>query len=148
LGQIQDSQPVPGSIGGGEPEGYLWGDDSAKTTFSSVADFDAWPEVRFVWRDNSRNLGSHPLVLCRMDLCRQYIVLEENNTICLLDWGCAGMYLRYFEIATLSWLNTYDRPYEQPLLQAANVLLGLTTDEEDSVALWQIVRVANLRYNL
>ena len=148
LGQIQDSHPVPGPIGGGEPEGYLWGDDGARTTFSSVADFEAWLNIRLALRDKSINLGSHPLVLCHMDLCRRNMILEENNTICLLDWGCAGMYPRYFEIATLSWLNPYDEPYEKPLLQAANALLGLTTDEKDSMALLQIVRAANLRYNL
>ncbi len=33
LGQIQDSHAVPGPIGGGEPQGYLFSDDGAKRIF-------------------------------------------------------------------------------------------------------------------
>jgi hypothetical protein len=41
LGQIQDSHAVSGPIGGGEPQGYLFGDDGAKRSFSSTSDFQA-----------------------------------------------------------------------------------------------------------
>ncbi|PMD63973.1 uncharacterized protein K444DRAFT_650930 [Hyaloscypha bicolor E] len=148
LGQISDSQPVPGPIGGGEPEGYFFGDDGAGRSFASVADFEAWLNIRLALRNKSIDLSSQPLVLCHMDLCRRNMILEENDSICLLDWGCAGMYPRYFEIATLSWLNPYDAPYEKPLLQATTALLGLTAKEKDSIALLEIARAANLRYTL
>lgn len=36
LDQIQGYQRPPGPVGGGEPQGYLWGDDGAKTVFNSV----------------------------------------------------------------------------------------------------------------
>ena len=148
LGQIQDSQPVPGPIGGGEPEGYFFGDDGARRSFGSVADFEAWLNIRLALRNKSIDLSSQPLVLCHMDLCRRNMILEENDSICLLDWGCAGMYPRYFEIATLSWLNPYDESYEKPLLQATTALLGLTAKEKDSIALLEIARAANLIYTL
>jgi thiamine kinase-like enzyme len=143
-----NSQPVPGPIGGGEPEGYFFGDDGARRSFASVADFEAWLNTRLALRNKSIDLSSQPLVLCHMDLCRRNMILEENDSICLLDWGCAGMYPRYFEIATLSWLNPYDEPYEKPLLQATTALLGLTAKEKDSIALLEIARAANLRYSL
>ena len=53
LGQIQDSHSVPGPIGGGEPGGYLFGDDGAKRTFVSIADFEAWLNIRLALRDKS-----------------------------------------------------------------------------------------------
>ncbi|KAE9376650.1 hypothetical protein N431DRAFT_501459 [Stipitochalara longipes BDJ] len=124
LGQIQDSHAVPGPIGGGEPQGYLYGDDGAKRAFSSTADFQAWLNIRLALRDKSINIGSLPLVLCHTDLCRRNMILEENDRICLLDWGYAGMYPRYFEIASLSY-----------------------AEEKESMALLQIVRAANLRYS-
>jgi serine/threonine protein kinase len=147
LGQIQDSQ-VPGPIGQGQPQGYLWGDDGARTTFSSVADMDAWLNKRLSLRNMSIDLASHPLVLCHMDLCRRNMILEKNNMICLLDWGFAGLYPRFFETASLSCLNPYDEPYQKPLLQATVTLLGLTVEEKRLMGLLQIARAASLRYRL
>jgi aminoglycoside phosphotransferase len=147
LGQIQDSQ-IPGPVGGGQPEGYLWGDDGARAAFAGVADMEAWLNKRLSLRNKSINLSSYPLVLCHMDLCRRNMVLEENNTICLLDWGFAGLYPRFFEIASLSCLNPYDEPYEKPLLEAIATLLGLTGEEKHYIDLLQIARAANLRYTL
>jgi hypothetical protein len=147
LGQIQGGQ-VPGPVGMGQPEGYLWGDDGARTTFTCVADMEAWLNRRLSLRNKSIDLGSHPLILCHMDLCRRNMILEKNNLICLLDWGFAGLYPRFFEIASLSCLNPYDEPYEKPLLQATITMLGLTAEEKDSVELLQIARAASLRYTL
>ena len=147
LGQIQDSL-VPGPLGGGQPEGYLWGDDGAKTTFNCVADMESWLNKRLALRSKSIHLGSQPLVLCHMDLCRRNMILEDNNRISLLDWGFAGLYPRFFEIASLSCLNPYDEPYEKPLLQATAILLGLTEEEKRSIGLLQIARAASLRYTL
>ena len=148
LSQIQNSHAVPGPIGGGEPQGYLFGDDGARRTFASEPDFEAWLNVRLALKDKSINISSHPLVLCHTDLCRRNMILEENDSIGLLDWGCAGMYPRYFEIASLSWLNPYDEPYEKPLIQAALAGLNLSAQEQESMDLLQIVRAANLRYSL
>ena len=147
LGQIQDGQ-VPGPIGEGQPEGYLWGDNGARTTFTCVAEMEAWFNKRLALRNKSIDLCSHPLVLCHMDLCRRNMILEENNTICLLDWGFAELYPRFFEITSLSCINPYDEPYEKPLLQATDTLLGLTVEEKRLVDLLQIARAASLRYTL
>lgn len=147
LGQIQGGL-VPGPIGGGQPEGYLWGDDGARTTFTSVADLEAWLNKRLAVRDKSIDLDSHPLVLCHMDLCRRNMILEKDNTICLVDWGFSGLYPRFFEVTSLSFFNFYDEPYEKPLIQATSDLLGLTAEEKDSIALLKIARAAALRYAL
>jgi hypothetical protein len=147
LGQIQDNQ-TPGPVGGGQPQGYLWGDDGARTTFSSVADLEAWLNKRLALQDKSIDLSSHPLVLCHMDLCRRNMILKEDNTISFLDWGFAGMYPRFFEIASISYMNPYDKPYEKPLLQATTALLNLTKEEKSFMDLLRIARAASLRYRL
>jgi thiamine kinase-like enzyme len=130
------------------PEGYLWGEYGANTTFTCVADLEAWLNKRLAVRDMSIDLDSHPLVLCHMDLCRRNMILGKNNTIYLLDWAFSGLYPRFFEITTLSCLNPYDDPYERPLLKAAADLLGLTANQKDSMTLLQRARAVALRYTL
>ncbi|CAD6441666.1 07a799ae-f224-4778-a3ff-73c49bdd67dc [Sclerotinia trifoliorum] len=147
LGKIQGVH-VPGPIGGGMPEGYLWGDDGARTTFTCVADMEAWLTKCLVIRDKSIDLSSHPLVLCHMDLCRRNMILKEDNTISLLDWGCSGFYLRYFEFATLSFMMPYDENYETPLIQAIATLLNWIEDEKALISLLELARAIALRYSL
>ena len=36
------------------------------------------------------------------------MILDDDNMISLLDSGFGGMYPRFFEIAILPYLNTYD----------------------------------------
>jgi aminoglycoside phosphotransferase (APT) family kinase protein len=148
LGQIHNTELVPGPIGGGEPEGYFWGDDGARTTFTCREDLEAWLNKRLALRDKSVDLGPSPLVLCHMDLRRRNMILEEDSIICLVDWGFAGMYPRFFEVANLSWINPYDEHYEKPLLQRTGSLLNLTAEEKGAMGLLQIARAANMRYTL
>jgi len=149
LGQIQvPDYQVPGPIGDDQPQGYLWGDDGAKTTFNSIADMEVWLNKRLAIQDKSIDLTSHPLVLCHMDLCRRNMILEEDGTICLVDWGFAGLYPRFFEIASLSYLNPYDEPYEKPLIQATEELIGITEEEKRLIGLLRVARAYNLRYSL
>ncbi|KAJ8068360.1 hypothetical protein OCU04_003922 [Sclerotinia nivalis] len=147
LGTIQGGQ-LPGPIGGGMPEGYLWGDDGARTTFTCVADMEAWLNKRLAIQDKSIDLSSHPLVLCHMDLCRRNMILKEDNTISLLDWGCSGFYPRYFEFATLSFMMPYDENYETPLIQATATLLDWTEDEKGLISILKLARAVALRYSL
>ncbi|KAI9748153.1 MAG: hypothetical protein M4579_007298 [Chaenotheca gracillima] len=148
LGQILGGG-VPGPVGGGAPQGYLWGDFGAEAIFGSVTDMNAWLNKRLALRDMSIDLTPYPLVLCHMDLCRRNMILdEEENSIWLLDWGHAGFYPRFFELCTLPCLNPYDPPYEKPLIPATEDLLKVTEEEKRLMALMQIARAAQLRYSL
>ncbi|OBT51496.1 hypothetical protein VE04_08273 [Pseudogymnoascus sp. 24MN13] len=147
LGKIQGGQ-VPGPIGGGYPEGYLWGEHGANVNFSSVSDLNAWLNKRLVLQDMSIDLGGYPLVLCHLDLCRRNMILRDDNTISLVDWGCAGLYPRFYEVTTLSCLSPYDEPYEDPLIEATTALLGLTEEEKLLMRQLQVARSASLRYRL
>lgn len=102
LGTTREGQ-VPGPLDGGKPRGYLWGDDGASTTFTCIEDMEAWLNKRLSLQDKSIDLSFSSLVLCHMDLCRRNMILRENNTICLLDWGYSGLYPRFFELATFDF---------------------------------------------
>ncbi len=148
LGTIPGDQ-VPGPIRGSKPQGYLWGDDGAKTTFHSIADMKTWLNKRLSLRSESIDLKPYPLVLCHMDLCRRNMILgEDNRSIYLVDWAHAGIYPRFFEVATISCLNPLDPPYEDPLLEATNNLLKLTEEEKCLIKLMHVARAASLRYLL
>lgn len=147
LGQIQGGQ-VPGPVGGGYPEGYLWGDDGANIIFTSVSDLNAFLNKRLTLQDKSIDLSGYPLVLCHLDLCRRNMILKDDDTISLVDWGCGGLYPRFYEVTTLSCLNPYDSPYQKPLIEATTTLLGLTEEEKRMMRLLQIARAYSLRYTL
>ncbi|TGO83174.1 hypothetical protein BPOR_0691g00100 [Botrytis porri] len=147
LGTIQSGQS-PGPIGGGQPQGYLWGDNGAGTNFTAISDLEAWLNKRLAIRGKSIDLTSHPLVLCHMDLCRRNMILRDDNTISLVDWGCSGLYPRHFEFANLSFMMPYDESYEKPLIQATASLLSWTDDDRDVISLLKFARAVALRYSL
>lgn len=121
---------------------YLWGD-------FSVDDMDAWLNKRLEVRNKSIDLSPYPLVLCHGDLCRRNLILEgDGHSIALVDWGYAGLYPRFFEIASISWLMPCDRPYEKPLLEALEKAIELIDEERRLIESLQIARASNLRYAL
>ena len=139
----------PGPVGGGKPHGYLWGDHGAKTVFNSVEELNTYMNKRLKLRNDSIDLASHPLVLCHLDLCRRNIILKDDGeSLCLVDWGSAGFYPRFFEVAMISCMLPYDVPYEQPLLQEIERVIRLTDEEKRLTQLIHYIRAANLRYLL
>ncbi|KAK6595527.1 C6 zinc finger domain protein [Botrytis cinerea] len=139
---------IPGPIGGGQPQGYLWGDNGAGTTFTFTSDLEDWLNKRLAMRGKSIDLTSHPLVLCHMDLCRRNMILRDDNTISLVNWGCSGLYPRYFEFASLSFMMPYDGSYEKPLIQATATLMSWTDDDKELIGLLKLARAVALRYSL
>lgn len=148
--EVQNSQSdaVPGPIGGGCPIGYLWGEDGAGATFKCVSDLNDWLNKRLALQKKSINLHGSPLVLCHLDLARRNMILREDNRISLVDWGCAGLYPRFYETITLSCLSPWDSLYQKPLIEATNTLLRLTDEEKRLAKLVQIARAVSLRYSL
>ena len=114
LGQIVGPTSVPGPIGGGEPLGYIFGDDGAKTTFTSIEDMNVYMNKRLKYRNDSIDLMTYPPVLCHGDICRRNIILETDGSLCFVDWGYSGLYPRFFELATLSCVLPYDAALRNP----------------------------------
>jgi hypothetical protein len=76
------------------------------------------------------------------------ILGEDNKSIYLVDWAHAGLYPRFFEVATISCLNLHNPPYEDPLLEATKNVLKLTDEENRLIKLMHVARAASLRYLL
>lgn len=90
----------PGPVGGGEPLGYIFGDHGSKTVFTSIENMNVYMDRRLEYRKDSStiDLTPHPLVLCHGDICRRNMILEPDGSPCLVNWGLAGLYLRFFEL--------------------------------------------------
>lgn len=150
LGQIQGGQ-VPGPIGGGFAQGYLYSDDGADVTFASISGFNAYLNRRLAVYQKSIDLSGCPLVLCHMDLAPRHFILQDDGTISLVNWNDAGLYPRVFEVRVLSYLQSpwYGTP-EKPILvqEIVATLLGLTGEEERLMGLLEFVRTVNVRVEL
>lgn len=147
LGNIPGGK-VPGPLAGSQPQGYLWGDYGAQTSFQFIDDLNAWLDRRLVLRKLSIDLTPYPLVLCHMDLCRRNMILDGDGSICLVDWGHAALLPRFFEFATISCLNPYDEPYEKTLLQTVEQVMCVTEEEQRLIDLLHMARGLSLRYRL
>ncbi|QKX58930.1 uncharacterized protein TRUGW13939_06058 [Talaromyces rugulosus] len=148
LGQRQAPEQKPGPISDRGPRGYLWGDDGVRKAFGSVTDLNDWLNRRLTLRNDSIDISPYPLVLCHMDLCRRNMILgEDGKSIYLLDWGHAGFFPRFYEVATLSCLNPYDGDYEKPLIGVVESLLQLTDGEKRDMKMVHYARAASLRWS-
>lgn len=152
LGQIQvPPRYGPGPISRDQgPRGYLWGDDGVRKPFDSIIALNDWINRRIILRkqNESVDFSSYPLVLCHMDLCRRNMILNDDGNVYLLDWGHAGFFPRFYEVATLSCLNPYDEDYEKPLIEAVESLLRMTEDEKWGMRMVLYARAASLRWTL
>lgn len=157
----------PGPVGGGMSQGYLWGDEGAKTVFNSVTDMNLWLNKRLNIIGKSIDLAPcYPLVLVHGDLCRRnVIVMDDDNRsnsnsnskeetdhaekkLCLVDWEHAALLPRVFETTAMLCYND-DWAYSQGLLQATNNEIGgLTEVEEECSKLLMRARAGSLRYTL
>ncbi|KAL3451378.1 hypothetical protein BJX65DRAFT_303958 [Aspergillus insuetus] len=112
LGEVRGGS-APGPVGGGVPMGHMYGDDGAKTSCNSVDDMNAYMNKRLAYRSmyvakhrgiesNDRiDITPHPLVLCHGDISWRNIIFRDDGSLCLLAWGYAGFYPRFFEAVAL-----------------------------------------------
>ncbi|KAJ5729128.1 uncharacterized protein N7483_003636 [Penicillium malachiteum] len=140
---------TPGPFGGGRPQGYIWGDDGAKTEFHSLEEMNVYMDKRLARRYDTIDLTPYPLVLCHLDMCRRNVILEEDNkSLCPVDWAYAGLYPRLFEFAMIPCTFPYDEAFEKPFMQELEILMNFTAEEKQFMTLVRCVRAANLRWIL
>ncbi|KAJ5715782.1 uncharacterized protein N7483_012963 [Penicillium malachiteum] len=99
-----------------QPVGYIFGDDGAKTAFTSLDYLTRYKRLQY--RNNSIDLEPYAqnLVLCHGDICRRNMIMKEDGALALVDWAYSGFYPRFFELATLTCLSPYDKEF-QPLVK-------------------------------
>jgi serine/threonine protein kinase len=159
LGHVR-GRSAPGSVGGGIPMGHIFGDDGAKTSGKSVDEINAYMNKHLEYRNiylsrrrgiecnDTIDITPHPLVLCHGDICRRNLILREDRSLCLLDWGYAGFYPRFFEVVTLKCTMPYLDVFEGALEREAEGMMQLTDEEQRDLQLVKSVRGANLRWSL
>lgn len=105
-----------GPLAGGEPQGYIWSEDGAGRTISTVRQLEDWLNIRLATQRAQIILGSPELQFCHLDLAPRNFILKPNGSICLLDWAFAGFYPRVFEICCLNILRSTEPRFFDPLL--------------------------------
>ncbi|KZF19911.1 kinase-like protein [Xylona heveae TC161] len=149
---------VPGPRNGGTPRGYLFSEDGAGTTFTSVNDLNLWLNERARLRKGDPNGefrfkygSSADCVFCHLDLVRRNILLLPDGKFCLLDWEYAGFYPRAFEIYCLRFAAQSDYEFSQAFLSIFEQIYPWSEDDsEKNRQLRMLNRVYrnNLKYNL
>ncbi|KAL2798160.1 hypothetical protein BJX66DRAFT_295805, partial [Aspergillus keveii] len=72
---------------------------------------NAYMDRRLEYRNDTIDLSLNPLVFCHGDICPRNIILEDDGSICLVDWGYAGFYPRFFELLALLFVTPYDAAF-------------------------------------
>lgn len=98
---------VPGPLRSGVPRGLLW-PENEDLSFVNILDVERY--------FNSR-----------LDVAPRNILWQEDGTICLLDWECAGFYPRILEVCAQRIIFGMDGEFNRILLE---YMPGLTEDEE------------------
>ncbi|KAF2421523.1 hypothetical protein EJ08DRAFT_653365 [Tothia fuscella] len=136
----------PGPVGGALAQGYLWSDDGAEHTFTSVEDMETWMNSKAdVIRQPHMSLRKYELGMCHMDLVRRNIFLLPNSTICFVDWAFAGFFPTIFEIYTFRELRSQDELWFNQLL---DYLPTPSADDEKVLNRLWIPAFVGLKYAL
>ncbi|KAI9893570.1 MAG: hypothetical protein M1814_006366 [Vezdaea aestivalis] len=117
---------VPGPVGGGEPQGYLWSEYGPGTSFSTSAEMESWfnDKLKAPW--GQIQLQKADLQFCHLDLARRNLILRPDGSISLLDWASAGFYPKIFEVWCLRMLPFSDNDFASNILRT----MGELTEEE------------------
>lgn len=151
----------PGPIGGGEPKGRIWSDDGACTVFESLSDMEDWLNVSLENDENLArigrwdildyhaplgsirdrlSLGKCSLVMCHGDFVGRNVMLQPDGALCILDWGCAGLYPLFFDLYSIVSNENFDPSMLTPLLQR---LTGLRIKYAQKLELLRRIQRAN-----
>lgn len=64
-----------------------------------------------------RSLKDHPIVFCHADLHPSNMLIRDDGTVILLDWGCAGFWHAYWKwyrvMATYAWRASWQLEMEK-----------------------------------
>jgi aminoglycoside phosphotransferase (APT) family kinase protein len=97
---------VPGVIGGGMSRGLCFSDYGAGP-FTTKEGFEKWINWKLDISKRCKQAKSDiPYINCEFfvlvhgDLSPRNIILDANNQVWLIDWGCAGFYPPIFEASS------------------------------------------------
>lgn len=96
----------PGPLDGSHARGLLWSEYTSGQKFTSCDDLQGYLDARLAFLDIEATIDVRDVTLsfCNLDLAPRNIVIGEDDSIGILDWGCAGFYPRVFDI----WAITFE----------------------------------------
>jgi aminoglycoside phosphotransferase len=118
----------PGPLHGGVANGYLWLDETIAPR--TVSDIEEYYNLRQLKHLPKLELQRYPLVFCHLDIAPRNVIVLENGSLGLVDWGTAGFYPRLFERCTLRLNAKGPDDWNARLL----LLLDLLDEDEKSQA--------------
>lgn len=117
---------VPGPLRSGVPRGLLW-PENEDLSFVNILDVERYFNSRLAKSSPRLDFAQCSVVLCHLDVAPRNILWQEDGTICLLDWECAGFYPRILEVCAQRIIFGMDGEFNRILLE---YMPGLTEDEE------------------
>lgn len=97
----------PGVIGGGISRG-IWFSDYGAGPFTTKEIFEKWINWKLGLSKHYKRAAAnvpqieyHYFVLIHGDLSPRNLILDADNRVWLIDWGCAGVYPPIFEAASV-----------------------------------------------
>ena len=138
------SYHVPGPLMSGIPRGLFW-PETEEITFKTMLDVERYFNSRLEKDSPQVDFGKSSAVLCHLDLAPRNIVLQEDGSICLLDWEYAGFYPRVLEVCAQRIIYGRDGDYNRILLE---YMADLTEEEEVQAGLVLRAYSNNQRYHL
>lgn len=146
---------VIGPRNGGIPRGYLFSEEGAGTSFSSINSLNSWFNERSRLREGEDGFDFRlsDCAFCHLDLARRNLIMLPDETFCLLDWEYAGFYPRVFETYCLRFVGhigtaQWDYEFSQTLESALDPEIGNQTEKERQIRMLDHVYRNNLRYCL
>lgn len=85
-----------GPLAQGPYHPIIFGEDDPPI-FQTTSDMEIWLNERLMDASAEISLRQFPLVLCHLDLTCRNILWQPGKPPCVLDWGWAGFYPRFFE---------------------------------------------------
>lgn len=157
------SATQPGPVGGGQPKGYLWGDYGACTTFATTSELEDWLNKRLEIDRSLESRGYYdlpgvsatsdsihdrltlpdrPLVMCHGDIVDRNIIVQADDTICLLDWGFSGFYPYIFELYAVKACKSDSPDLLKPLMNLLGDTVSCYTKDLALLARIQRINIA------
>ncbi len=117
---------IPGPLSSGVPRGFLW-PENEDLSFINILDVERYFNSRLAKSSPRLDFAQCNMVLCHLDVAPRNILWQEDGTICLLDWECAGFYPRILEVCAQRIILGKDGEFNRILLE---YMPDLTEEEE------------------
>ncbi len=85
------------------PVDRFFSDRDAHQTFQTITEFEQWINRKLIDHhlDERVDFNSEQLLFCHCDLASHNIMILENGTLYIIDFGMSGLYSRVFEVYAL-----------------------------------------------